>query len=158
MTNNWSWSGGTEVGVESLEYSNWVCPGTATGGLPDPGYWDTPIDYSPIPACSCDSALTDTVWEACPSDLSGGGITYEREWDCALNNWEAEENWEIINDDCSSCSWQKPSGSSTLEDFAYGEEQGTGCDCSLDPAPFCHDYASGGKYSVWTGCECTVPD
>lgn len=156
-TNSWSWAGGSEVGVESLSITNWTCPGTTTGGLPDPGAWDSTIDYSPIPACTCDTSLTDTVVEACPAGLDGT-ITYERDWDCSISNWEVRDDWDVISNDCKSCSWTAPSGSPSLEDFAYGEEKGATCACGDAPAAFCHDYASGGKYNVWTGCQCEVQD
>ncbi len=160
LTNSWSWPGGNETGVETLSTRDWVCPGTTSGGLPDPGAWGPVTPYSPIPACTCDNGLTDTVVEACPAGQEGTGIVYEREWDCTLNSgaggWEPSTDWDLIANNCKTCAWQSPGGAPSLEDFAYGSAKGSTCTCGTTPAAFCHDFAGGGKYNVWTGCPCVV--
>ena len=158
FTNNWTWPGGTETGVETLSTQEWICPGTTSGGLPDPGYYTPVTPYSPIPACTCEAGLDDIEVQACPSGLQGTGIVYRKEWDCTASppGWEPEEDWDLIANNCNGCTWQAPSGAPSLEDYAYGDEKGSTCSCGSSPAPFCHDFAGGGKYSVWTGCPCVV--
>ncbi len=153
-TNSWSWNGGVETGVATLSVSNWICPATTSGGMPDPGYFEDPVPYSPIPSCVCDSGLTDTVTQNCPSNLSGT-LTYEREWDCANNNWEAEENWELISNDCRACSWKEPSGAANFEDTQQGEKVGSTCSCDEIAGSICWDYGSS-NFKVWGACQCTV--
>ncbi len=156
QTNSWSWSGGTETNVATLSTQDWSCPGTFTGGLPDPGSWGSVTPYSPIPACTCDSSLTALETLACPTGQQGTGIIYKKEWDCSTGGWEPQEDWDLVNNNCSSCSWQAPSGSPTLENFAYGVAKGSPCACGSPPAALCHDFAGGGKYSVWSSCQCEV--
>ncbi len=155
-TNSWSWDGGVETGVEALSISNWICPDTTSGGLPDPGYWGTPAEHSPIPSCTCDTNLTDTVTQDCPSNLSGDGLVYEREWDCSINNWEAEENWELISSDCKTCSWTAPPGAASLEDVPHGKKVDSKCSCDASPALLCWDYGNNSDFKKWNGCQCTV--
>ncbi len=159
-TNSWSWEGGEEVGVSELYISEWVCPDTSSGGLPDPGYWSDFTLYEPIPECVCDESITDIVVRDCPSELSGSGIRYEREWDCSINDWEPEEEWEEISRDCNSCSWSVPSGSASIEDAALGgpkKKVGRRCDCDEGIARFCWDNGPGeDNFYVWAGCQCTV--
>ncbi len=159
-TNSWTWPGGTENDVATLSTQDWICPGTTSGGLPDPGAWGPVTPYAPIPACSCDSTLTDIVVQSCPSGLEGTGITYKKEWDCSLNSgaggWEPQEDWELIQNNCNGCTWQAPTGAPSREDFAYGEPKGASCTCGSSAAEFCHDFAGGGKYDVWNGCPCVV--
>lgn len=160
LTNSWSWPGGTETGVETLSTQEWNCPATTSGGLPDPGYYGPLTPYSPIPACTCDSGIDDIEVQACPSGLQGTGVVYRKEWDCTLNgglgDWEPEEDWDLIANNCNGCTWQAPSGAPSLEDYAYGDEKGSSCTCGSSAAAFCHDFAGGGQYSVWTGCPCVV--
>ncbi|MDH5722460.1 MAG: prepilin-type N-terminal cleavage/methylation domain-containing protein, partial [Alphaproteobacteria bacterium] len=150
-TNNftWSWPGlGSQnaVGKSSIYVSNCVCPGTTTGGLPDP-YECTSGLYSPIPACTCDSSLKTTETLACPAGLTGGGLVYEKEWDCSLNGgaggWEPQSGWTLVEDKCSACGWQKPSGPSEFREEPIGQLVGSTCSCGSDPSA-CRDYASGG--------------
>lgn len=159
-TNNWTWPGGTEVAVAALSTQEWVCPTTTTGGLPDPGFWGDVEPYSPIPACACDNTRTDIVVDACPDGQEGTGIRYRREWDCTLNgglgDWEPRADWEFIDNNCNGCSWRAPDGAPSIEEFAYGVAKGGNCSCGESPAAFCHDFAGGGDYSVWTGCPCVV--
>ncbi len=161
LTNSWSWTGGNETGVATLSTQDWVCPGTSTGGLPDPGSWGSPTPYSPIPACTCDSSLTENVTLSCPTGQQGSGIIYKKEWDCTLNgglgDWEPQSEWDLIANNCDSCAWQAPTGSPTLEDFAYGVPKGDTCSCGSPPATLCHAFA-GAKYSIWSGCPCVVQD
>ena len=169
-TNSWSWSGGDETSVEALSVSQWICPETTTAGLPDPGYYDEPTDVQElealtIPACVCDASRTQTVDVDCPSNLEGDGKVYLREWDCSLNDglggWEPEDEWELIVNDCKSCSWQPPSGSPSIEAFPYGgpdKEIGNTCNCGSGVSEFCWDYGSGGSYDVWTSCQCIVQE
>lgn len=155
-TNSWSWSGGTEVGIETLSTQDWTCPSTTSGGLPDPGSWGALTPYNPIPACTCDSALKDIVIEACPAGLEGAGMKYEREWDCTTSTWEPKPDWTLLENNCNICTWTPPSGSSSLSDYAYGKKSGSVCACGSDPIPLCWNYGAGGKYKVWTGCQCIV--
>ncbi len=157
-TNSWSWSEGAETGVEAASISNWTCPTTTSNSIPDPGSWGAPVPHNPIPACVCDESLKTTEWEACPSNLHGTGITYEKEWDCVTGTWEPEEDWEVISKDCNSCSWTAPSGSPSIEEYPLGgfsKRVGNLCRCDSGPSAFCwSDGATG--YDVWTNCQCTV--
>jgi len=157
----WTWPGlGTNpvVGVEDVRIDEYVCPGTITGGLPDPGSWVSTY-YNPIPACTCDSDLKDIEIIPCEPGLEGVGKVYEKEWDCAANgglgDWEPQSDWTLLDDKCNSCSWQKPSGTPEFSEFALGSLVGSICSCGTDPAPLCRDYATGG-YDVWNNCQCVV--
>ena len=159
-TNSWSWPGGSETGVETLSTQTWICPTSTSGGLPDPGFWGPVTPYSPIPACTCDPGLDDIEVESCPAGLEGTGIVYRKEWDCTLNaglgGWEDQADWDLIANNCNGCVWQAPAGAPSLEEYAYGSEKGSTCSCGSSAAAFCHDFAGGGQYSVWTGCPCVV--
>ena len=154
-TNSWSWPGGSETNVATLSTQDWICPGTVSGGLPDPGSWGTVTPYGPIPACTCNNNYEEDITLACPTGQQGSGIIYEREWDCTINDWEPQANWDLVANNCSSCTWQASTGQ-TLEDFAYGVEKGSSCACGSPPASQCYDFAGGGKFSVWNGCPCVV--
>lgn len=154
-TNNWTSPFGTEIGVELITEKTYACPNTTTGGLPDPrSKTPTTNTYGPE-ACVCDTNLKSNKTVACPTGLSGVGITYEREWDCVANDWEPEEDWDVVSNQCYGCAWEG-SGASTLEEYAYGKEKGTSCACGTAPVAFCWDYAANSKYSVSTSCQCTV--
>ncbi len=156
-TNSWSWYGGDEVGVAELTVSDWVCPATTTGGIIDPGYWGNPTPYSPIPACECDTELTDTVTQECPSNLQGD-LIFEREWDCQTGNWEEEENWELVDNNCRACSWQPPStGSPTISDWANDNEAQKPCDCD-SPPDSCYSQGPNNKFDIWSVCQCSVQE
>lgn len=161
-TNSWSWdlgwASGDEIGVELLSTSAWICPSTTSGGLPDPGYLEEDLTpYSPIPACTCDTELTDIVIKPCPTSLEGSGIEYEMEWDCEANNWEDEADWEEIGDDCKACAWQAPTGAAMTKDYAFGVEVGGSCNCTTETTTlYCWD--DGSPYDVWTNCGCIVQE
>lgn len=160
---SWSWPGlGTMnvSGVSAIEIEEFVCPSSSTSGLPDPGS-NVISNYSgAIPACTCDSSLTDDITVSCPSNLEGSGMTYRREWDCSLGasgGWEPEEDWELLVDDCNVCAWQKPSGSPVFMEYSSAPFSGGTCDCSADTTGLCKDYSTGG-YDVYSGCQCVVQD
>ncbi|MGH1404080.1 MAG: type II secretion system protein [Alphaproteobacteria bacterium] len=155
LTNSWTWSGGTETGVAELDVYEWVCPPTTPGELPDPGDHEETPSQSYTHACTCDHDLDEEVKVDCPSDQDGQ-LIYLKEWDCGLDDWEDESEWELIGGACNSCSWQASSGGSTLEKYAYGEPVGGKCDCGTPPVEYCHDYHSEDFYEVWTSCQCAV--
>ena len=156
----WSWPGlgsRTATAVEGITIEEFVCPSTTTGGLPDPGS-DVVSTYSgSIPACTCDDSITDEVTLPCPSNLEGEGYVFEREWVCGVGygSWEPQEDWELMKDNCKSCSWQKPSGSPVFYEFSSAPYIGGSCDCSTSGAGLCKDDATGG-YDVYSGCQCVA--
>lgn len=154
--NSWTSTYGPEVSVDGIDTTSWVCPASSTGGLPDPGAWGPATPHSPsAPACTCDAALTAVVNEVCPSNLTGLGKKYKKEWDCVANDWEAEADWELIEDTCNPCSWRS-AGTPSPQEFPYGGSEhkvGKICACGSSPADQCWDHGSP-DYDVWTGCPC----
>ncbi len=155
--NSWSWSGGNETNVAELYTQEWTCPGTTSGGLPDPGSLAAEQAQTGIPSCSCE-VQTDIVVTACPAGETGTGLKRERRSICPSVSgnveWEPEEDWTVIENDCHTCAWQPPAGSPSLEEYPYGSEKGGTCTCGSPAAEQCYDYAAGGKYDVWSGCQC----
>ncbi len=157
--NSWTSTYGPEVNVSNINTSNWICPATTTGGLPDPGYWGPTTSQAPtsLPVCTCDSDLTDFDYKACPSNLHGLGRKYVKEWDCTAGptgDWEHEDDWELIEDNCKSCSWRS-AGAPSSEEFPYGgsdHKVGKVCACGSSPADQCWDHGS--PYDIWTSCPC----
>lgn len=163
-TNNWSWPGGTEVGVQTLSTQDWVCPATQSGGLPDPGYYAPPVPYAPIPSCSCDASTPpepehkdcDDVFPG--QNLAGPGVFYEKEWDCATGAWELEADWEETSVQCYPCAWQAPSGAPQTESSALGganKRVGHKCTCGSSATKYCWNYGDSGDFDVWTNCSCS---
>ncbi len=153
-TNIWTSIFGNEIGVELITVDTYACPGTTTGGLDDPRS-STPTTNTYGAACTCDINKKKNETELCPDGLAGPGMTYEREWDCVTKTWEPKEDRDLISNQCYGSAWEG-SGASTLEEYAYGKEKGSSCACGTAPFPYCWDYASNGKYSVSTSCQCTV--
>ena len=169
FTNNWTSPYGPEVNVEGMNIAAWICPSTQSGGLPDPGY-RTP--YEPytgtIPACTCNSTLTDTENWDCPlgasSNVLSGYLEYEKEWDCTATppGWEDPEvspttglptAWTLLSNNCRPCAWSS-NGAPTPSTVSMGEEEGSTCDCGSTTAPFCYDTIGNENYSVWSNCPC----
>lgn len=161
LTNSWSWAGGSETNVDSIVISEWICPPTTSGGLPDPGFYadDVTIDG---PECTCDGSAVDIVVEECPNGLEGAGRQYERDWVCDAGHpsggyWEPNrDNWTLLSDSCFTCSWSTPSGAPSVEGTAFGERVGDSCSCGEAPAAFCHEFSTTSNFNVWTGCQCVV--
>jgi prepilin-type N-terminal cleavage/methylation domain-containing protein len=166
FTNSWTSPRGLETGVEALSVAQWSCP---TGGVSD-GYGNIiphPGDYGPytpytgfIPACTCNSSLTETRHEDCPSELQGSGKDYTVHWDCTLNGgsggWEDESLWTLDNNDCKICKWKAPTGAASTETLGFGVDVNTVCACDLPPAEFCNSIVGENNYKVWSNCQCTV--
>lgn len=164
FTNSWTSIYGQETGVADIHKTTWNCPGTITGGLPDPGSTGTTTSYSPEnspvpPACTCDNTLTAEVILTCDAGLEGLGMKYRKEWDCLkgpTGDWEDQDDWDLLEDNCHPCSWQG-SGAPTSEEFPYGgsaHRVGKVCTCGDSPANQCWDYGS--PYDIWTNCPCVV--
>lgn len=158
--NSWTSTYGPEVNVDGIDTTSWTCPATSSGGIPDPGSWGPATPHSPpAPACTCDASLTDEVIVTCPTGLEGLGLKYEREWNCGTGTWEAEADWELLEDNCKSCSWRS-AGAPSAEEFPYGgsdHKVGKVCSCGSAPADQCWDYGSP-DYDIWTGCPCVPQD
>lgn len=160
LTNNWTWNGQPQIGVESIEVSEWNCPPTSTGGLPDPGFY-TPATVINGPACSCNGEATSEITRVCEDGLEGTGMKYRREWICDAGHadggyWEPEEDWELLEDNCFTCAWATPSGAPSVEGAAFGQPVGQTCACGSPAADFCHEFSVTSNYNVWNGCQCVV--
>lgn len=157
-TNNWTSDYGPEVGVSGIDTTNWICPATTTGGLPDPGAWGPATPHSPAaPACTCDSALTSPITVSCAPGLEGTGMEYLREWDCTTGTWEDSADWDLVADNCHTCTWRS-AGAPQSEEFPYGGSEhkvGKVCTCGSAPANQCWDHGSP-DYDIWTGCPCVA--
>ncbi|PCJ99514.1 MAG: hypothetical protein COA45_05610 [Zetaproteobacteria bacterium] len=157
-TNSWNSIYGPEAGVSGIDTTSWICPGTTTGGLPDPGAWGPATPHSPpAPACTCDTTLTSSITLACGAGLEGTGVEYLREWDCTTNNWELQGDWDLVADNCHTCTWRS-AGTPSSEEFPYGGSEhkvGKICSCGSSPTNQCWDYGSP-DYDVWTSCPCVA--
>jgi len=149
-TNSWTYGATPKVGVASLTEHAFVCPATSTGGIPDPGSWQS-TPYSPIPACVCNPAATYYTYPPCEAGKSGTGYTYEHTQSCPSGTWTST----LIGSDCKSCSYKAPASAPSTQTFAPGVKVGTGCACGAASAPLCWDHGSG-NFNVWTACACEV--
>ncbi len=164
LTNSWTWYNGAtpvnEEGIAQVTVQTSTCPGgTGLEGLPNP--FDPSLHTTTdvhTEACVCDTDLTKNVEKPCSNPDQQGERVYEVEWDCYAADWEDEEDWELIEDNCKSCSWTAPSGSSTLEEYAYGETVATNCSCGEASASRCHTVYDSDFYEVWTNCACEPQD
>ncbi len=141
------------TGIQAVSINRWICP-APVNGVVQPGYWQNNIVPNDVPPCVCDPGYYAYEYEACPPGLEGAGKQYRKEWVCALNDFEPPEDWELITDDCNTCTW-KSERTSSYEDTAMGRRLNSACSCGDTTVTFCYDNGPGGKFEVWPGCQCS---
>lgn len=160
-TNLWqNLQGNWEEGVASITRTPWVCPGSGSGGLPSPGYWDWSNSQTETATdpCACDPGQVSYVTRSCPDGEEGGGITYEVPYNCNIGAPEPDEDlWTQVENDCHGCIWQAE-GAGESNSVALGVQRGNNCYCGSPNQPLCYQVAGSGDYNIWGNCSCTVQD
>ncbi|MCC6598584.1 MAG: prepilin-type N-terminal cleavage/methylation domain-containing protein [Alphaproteobacteria bacterium] len=163
-TNSFTWNGILKTNVKEIKVKNWLCPqGTQVTSSAGGGWYGNFVSESGIPACSCDSSLTEIVEKACPPSggyAQAGTIKYQKKWDCTLNggagDWEPEANWKLVDaSGCKSCTINIPAGSPNTANNPYplGKQSGEKCNCGIPER--CYVTLGAGKHNIWNVCSCT---
>ncbi len=146
-----------EIGITEIRLYDWICPGTTSGGLPDPGSYSTTASNTFTgPTCVCNTSPIE-VSLPCPSGLAGLGRVYSAPRDCTTGNHVTDKSlWTLIpgKTDCNGCKWtssQSPSDTST----DFGNPPGSGCACGDPTQQFCSKIKNQNLFDTWSNCECT---
>lgn len=155
-TNSFTFNGRNYTGKSEVRIYEWTCPngeGNPVSSASDAGYWsDTPITHNE--ACVCDSDLTDLETEPCPTGYSGSGLQYEREWDCAAEEWEPRDQWELVADNCQACFWKRPSSQPESGSVGIGDEIGSG-GCACGTTGPCYEKGGAEAFENFNSCSCS---
>ncbi len=158
QTNSFTFGGNSYTGVAQIRRNTWSCPngfGNPVSSAAGAGSWSGAVTVH-TEACACNSTLTSTVTDACPSGYTGAGIQYLREWDCTIppsGGWEPRSDWDLISNSCAACTWKRPSTTpSNNPTTGIGDAIGTG-GCACGASGLCYEKAGSG-YANYTSCNC----
>lgn len=157
QTNSWNSPYGPETNVTEIREQPWICPGTTSGGLPDPGYYGSfaTVTGLSIPACSCDSTPVNERLD-CPDGETGLGIFYDAPRDCTTGLADPDQStWVETSRSCNSCEWVS-SGAPTTTEFSLGPEPKSTCFCGSPNEEFCSEFSKLGEYNTWSPCQCNA--
>lgn len=155
QTNSWTSPWGTETGVTAIREQPWICPGTTSGGLPDPGYYGSfaTVTGLSIPSCTCDTS-TNRERLDCPDGETGLGIFYDAPIDCSTGLTNPDQTtWTEAYRVCTSCEWTTV-GAPTTTEFSLGPEPKSTCTCGSPNEDFCSEFSKLGEYNTWSPCQC----